>query len=86
MSPVDAFLILRLSRSVHLNHKQFSGEIKSDILTLLTLPSAFVKSAVSEGSVINQSSSAQFLVPTFSDGSVWSVGNLTYICDMWKGR
>ena len=30
----------------HLNRKQFSGEIKSDILTLLTLPSDDVKSTV----------------------------------------
>ena len=43
---MDVFIISQLSRSVHLNQKQFSGEIKSDILTLLTLPSADVKSAV----------------------------------------
>ena len=35
---------------------------KSDILTLLTLPSADIP----EGSIINQSSSSQFLVATFS--------------------
>ena len=39
-------IILQLSRSVRLNHKRFSGEIKSNILALLTLLSADVKSAV----------------------------------------
>ena len=43
---MDVFIILQLSRNEHLNHKQFSGEIKSDFLTLLTIPSADVKSAV----------------------------------------
>ena len=42
---------------------------------------------ISEVSVINQSSSTQFLVATFSQmASVWFMGNLTCICDMWKGR
>ena len=43
---MDVFISLQLARSVHLNHRRFSGEIKSDILTLLTLPSADVKLAV----------------------------------------
>ena len=38
------------------------NESKSDILTLLTLPSA----DISERSIVNQSSSTQFLVATFS--------------------
>ena len=43
---MDVFIILQLSRSKRLNHKKVSVEIISDILTLTTLPSARVKSAV----------------------------------------
>ena len=43
---MDVFIILQLSRSKRLNHKKVSIEIISDILTLTTLPSARVKSAV----------------------------------------
>ena len=42
---MNVYIILQLSISVHLNHQRFSGEVKSDILTLLTLQNADVKSA-----------------------------------------
>ena len=43
---MDVLIILQLSRSIRLNHEQFSGEIKSDILTIPKLPSADCRSAV----------------------------------------
>ena len=46
---MNVFIILQLSRSVRLNPKWFSGKIKSDVLTLLTLPSSDVKSAIFMG-------------------------------------
>ena len=46
---MNVFIILQLSRSVRLNRKRFSGKIKSDVLTLLTLPSSDVKSAIFMG-------------------------------------
>ena len=33
---MDVFIIMQLFRCIPLNHKLFSGEIKSDVLTLLT--------------------------------------------------
>ena len=78
---MDVFITLQLSRSLRLNHKWFSGEIKSDILTLLTLPSADVKSAV-----LNKVQVLNFSLYILPDSSVWSVGNLICIYGMWKGR
>ena len=43
---MDVLIIFQLSRSIRLNQKQFSDEIKSDILTIPKLPSADCRSAV----------------------------------------
>ena len=77
---MDVFLILELSKNVCLNRRQFLGEIKLDISTLLTLPSANVKSAV-------------FLrIPSLAKVQIHNFlllhfprSNLICIYNMWKG-
>ena len=72
---MDVFITLQLSRSVRLNQKQFSGEIKWDILTLLTLPSADTKSAVFlRVPSLTKVQVRNFSLLHFQDGSVWSAG------------
>ena len=56
-------------------------------LTVLTFCEWWCKiGCISEGFVINQKWSTHFLIATFSQMAVWFMGNLIYLCDMWKSR